>query len=70
MSYYLLPRTNHIIHQYIDCVDTKDDIQPIVSTSLAHYLYEIKKNLETIEKDWDIFKKYTNSITKSRTQNK
>jgi len=60
MSYYLLPRTNHIIHQYIDCVDTKDDIQPIVSTSLAHYLYEIKKKLETMEKDWDIFKKYTN----------
>ena len=60
MSYYLLPRTNHIIHQYIDCVDTKDDIQPIISTSLAHYLYEIKKKLETMEKDLDIFKKYTN----------
>ena len=60
MSYYLLPRTNHIIHQYIDCVDTKDDIQPVISTSLAHYLYEIKKKLETMEKDWDIFKKYTN----------
>lgn len=60
MSYYLLPRTNHIIHQYIDCVDTKDDIQPVISTSLAHYLYDIKKKLETMEKDWDIFKKYTN----------
>lgn len=60
MSYYLLPRTNHIIHQYIDCVDTKDNIQPVISTSLAHYLYEIKKKLETMEKDWDIFKKYTN----------
>lgn len=60
MSYYLLPRTNHIIHQYIDCVDTKDDIHPVVSTSLAHYLYENKKKLETMEKDWDIFKKYTN----------
>ena len=60
MSYYLLPRTNHIIHQYIDCVDTKEEITPIISTSLAYYLYEIKKKLETMEKDWDIFKKYTN----------
>ena len=60
MSYYLLPRTNHIIHQYIDCIDAKKEVEPIISTSLAHYLYEIKKKLETIEKDWDIFKKYTN----------
>ncbi len=60
MSYYLLPRTNHIIHQYIDCIDTTDKIEPLISTSLAHYLYEIKKKLELIEKDWDLFKKYTN----------
>ena len=60
MSYYLLPRTNHILHQYIDCIDTNEKIQPVISTSLAYYLYEIKKKLETIEKDWDLFKKYTN----------
>tara|TARA_B100000282_G_C31732291_1_gene491596 strand:- start:139 stop:1320 length:1182 start_codon:yes stop_codon:yes gene_type:complete len=60
MSYYLLPRSNHIIHQYIDCIDTNEKIEPAISTSLAHYLYEIKKKLEVIEKDWDIFKKYTN----------
>lgn len=60
MSYYLLPRTNHSIHQYIDCIDTTEKIEPIISTSLGHYLYEIKKKLELIEKDWDIFKKYTN----------
>ena len=60
MSYYLLPRTNHIIHQFIDCIDTTEKIEPVISTSLAHYLYEIKKKLELIEKDWDLFKKYTN----------
>ena len=60
MSYYLLPRSNHIIHQYIDCIDTNEKIEPAISSSLAHYLYEIKKKLESIEKDWDIFKKYTN----------
>ena len=60
MTYYLLPRTNFIIHKYIDCIDTNEKIEPIISNSLAHYLYEIKKKLELIEKDWDIFKKYTN----------
>ena len=45
MSYYLLPRTNHIIHQFIDCIDTTEKIEPVISTSLAHYLYEIKKKV-------------------------
>lgn len=60
MSYYLLPRTNHMLHHYIDCVVADTKIEPVISTSLAYYLYEIKKKLETMEKDWDIFKKYTN----------
>tara|TARA_B110000879_G_C11144604_1_gene501809 strand:- start:442 stop:1509 length:1068 start_codon:yes stop_codon:yes gene_type:complete len=32
----------------------------MVSHSLARYLYEIKQRLESIERDWDIHKKYTN----------
>jgi 23S rRNA U2552 (ribose-2'-O)-methylase RlmE/FtsJ len=33
---------------------------PIISNSLSFYLYEIKGKLEEKEKEWDIFKKYTN----------
>jgi 23S rRNA U2552 (ribose-2'-O)-methylase RlmE/FtsJ len=45
---------------YIDC---KTDTMPpniIISNSLSSYLYEIKKKIDKHEKEWDVFKKYTN----------
>jgi 23S rRNA U2552 (ribose-2'-O)-methylase RlmE/FtsJ len=60
MSYYLLPKTPFLIHKYIDYVETDALPTPVISTSLSEYLYEIKEKIEEREKDWDIYKKYTN----------
>lgn len=60
MSYYLLPKTSIIIHKYIDCIEHETAPCPTISNSLSTYLYETKKQLDEREKDWDIFKKYTN----------
>jgi 23S rRNA U2552 (ribose-2'-O)-methylase RlmE/FtsJ len=73
--YFILPDVNHTIYKYIDCVLTENTSQesdgtPNNSTiaiasentpnSLAFYLYEIKNKIKKYEKDWDIYKKYTN----------
>ena len=60
MTYYQLPASNRNIYKCIDCVKLKETPRPIISNSLSHFLYEIKSKLEKIEKDWDIYKKYTN----------
>lgn len=60
MTYYLLPKTNHNIFNKIDCISSPTSPEPIISFSLSHYLYEIKKKLEQREKEWDTYKKYTN----------
>jgi len=60
MTYYLLPKTNFLCHKYIDCVTDDNLPPPVISNSLSSYLYEIKEELDKRDKDWDIFKKYTN----------
>ena len=60
MTYYILPRTNYFIYKHIDYIERETPPEPAISYSLSHYLYEIKKKLEEREKDWDIYKKYTN----------
>lgn len=60
MSYYLLPRTNIYSFKYIDCIEQTSLPSTCISHSLSDFLYEIKKKIESLEKDWDIFKKYTN----------
>ena len=60
MTYYLLPKTNYIIHQHLDCISSNHSPQPQISFSLARYLYEIKEKLCEKQHDWDIYKKYTN----------
>jgi 23S rRNA U2552 (ribose-2'-O)-methylase RlmE/FtsJ len=60
MAYYLLPKAPLFIYKHIDCVETQGNPLVVISNSLANYLYEIKEKIEMHEKDWDIFKKYTN----------
>ncbi len=60
MSYYQVPRTNIYSFKYVDCIEETTLPNTIISHSLSEFLYEIKKKIETLEKDWDIFKKYTN----------
>lgn len=60
MTYYLLPRTSIHSYKYIDYIENEKIPEPFISNSLSSYLYEIKEKLNKKEKDWDIFKKYTN----------
>lgn len=60
MTYYLLPKTNINVYEDVDCIYSSNPIEPYISSSLAHYLYEIKIKIEEREQDWDIYKKYTN----------
>ena len=60
MTYYQLPRNNFFTYKYIDYIEKHNPPASIISPSQSDYLYEIKKHIGLIEKDWDIFKKYTN----------
>jgi 23S rRNA U2552 (ribose-2'-O)-methylase RlmE/FtsJ len=60
MIYFLLPKTNHLLYKEINCLLNEDIVIPSISTSLAYYLYDIKEKINNYEKDWDMFKKYTN----------
>ena len=60
MTYYLLPKTNSLFYKSIDCITSEIQPKPVISNSLSCYLYEIKEEIEKIEKEWDVFKKYTN----------
>ena len=60
MTYYLLPKSSSFVYKYIDCIEKETLPTPVISNSLSEYLYDIKKKLDEREKDWDIFKKYTN----------
>jgi 23S rRNA U2552 (ribose-2'-O)-methylase RlmE/FtsJ len=60
MTYYLLPKSSPLIYKYITCIEQESPPVPIISNSLSEYLYETKKKLDEREKEWDVFKKYTN----------
>uniref|UniRef100_A0A6C0I3L8 Ribosomal RNA methyltransferase FtsJ domain-containing protein n=1 Tax=viral metagenome TaxID=1070528 RepID=A0A6C0I3L8_9ZZZZ len=60
MSHYLLPNTNHNIFTYLDFIESGKQPTPHFSQSFSTFLYDIKKKLDEHEKDWDIFKRYTN----------
>jgi len=68
MTYYLLPKTGYLIHKYIDCIEYEELPKPVTSNSLSTYLYDMKEKIEEKEKDWDIFKKYTNPYEYIHTQ--
>jgi len=68
MTYYLLPKTSYLFHKYMDCISSNEAPEPVISNTLSNYLYEIKEELEKREKDWDIFKKYTNPYEYINTQ--
>ena len=67
MIYFTLPNTNNSIYKYIDCIyddevenhDKKNKLFDI-SNSLSFYLYEMKNKIKKYEREWDIYKKYTN----------
>jgi len=60
MSYYLLPRVSIHTFNFIDYFSSESISECIISNSLSSYLYEIKQKIESNEREWDIYKKYTN----------
>jgi hypothetical protein len=62
MSFYLLPRSPLYIYKHLhyDACDENEIPTNIISQSLCYYLYNIKEKITSREKQWDIFKKYTN----------
>jgi len=68
MSYYLLPKASYLIHKHIDCIENTNTPKPVISPSLSSYLYNMKEKIESREKDWDVFKKYTNPYEYIHTQ--
>ena len=64
MSYFLLPQiTNNINNMHIDnikVVFSEKTPQIAISHTVHKYLSELKKNIDNISSNWDIFKKYTN----------
>ncbi len=60
MSYYLLPKTNNNIYNYIKCSINDKKPMPSISYSLSTYLNELKQKIESNEKNWCNYKKYTN----------
>ena len=64
MSYFLLPQiTNNINNMHIDNINvvfSEKTPQIAISHTVHKYLSELKKNIDNISSNWDIFKKYTN----------
>ena len=60
MTFFLLPRTYIVLYKNIDFVDTDSIPESTISQSLAYYLYNIKEKITSKEKQWDVYKKYTN----------
>ena len=60
MTFFLLPRSYNVLYKNIDFVGSEDIPQCTISQSLSYYLYNIKEKITSKEKQWDLYKKYTN----------
>ena len=60
MTFFLLPRSCNILYKHVDFCDTDDIPETVISQSLSYYLYNIKEKITSKEKQWDVYKKYTN----------
>jgi len=54
----MIPRTYLFTYKNIECIDGQP--QMIISQSIYHYLSNMKEKITSREKQWDIYKKYTN----------
>lgn len=72
MIHFQIPRNPVHFYEKIDCFFLKSDdpppgfkeiipeTKPVCSQSLSNYLYDIKERICLYEKEWDIYKRYTN----------
>jgi 23S rRNA U2552 (ribose-2'-O)-methylase RlmE/FtsJ len=61
MIYFLLPKTHLMTFKKLQYIDIEEQPEPCISNSLSYYLCDIKEKINDYEKEWDIYKKYTNS---------
>jgi 23S rRNA U2552 (ribose-2'-O)-methylase RlmE/FtsJ len=61
MIYYIIPPITYKLYSCLDLAFIETP-QPLFSVSLSRFLYDIKEKIRTREKEWDIYKKYTNSF--------
>lgn len=60
MIYFTLPKTYLYTYKYIGLYEDNSSNHLKISNSLSFYLNNIKEKIDHFEKDWDIYKKYTN----------
>ena len=60
MTFFLLPRSYNLLYKNIEFEESDTIPETVISQSLAYYLYNIKEKITSKEKQWDIYKKYTN----------
>jgi 23S rRNA U2552 (ribose-2'-O)-methylase RlmE/FtsJ len=60
MTFFLLPRSYNLLYKNIEFKESDTIPETVISQSLAYYLYNIKEKITSKEKQWDIYKKYTN----------
>jgi 23S rRNA U2552 (ribose-2'-O)-methylase RlmE/FtsJ len=72
MIHFQIPRNSTHLYEDIDCFFKESfppppgfdpiitPMKPICSNSLSNYLYDIKERIHLYEKEWDIYKRYTN----------
>jgi 23S rRNA U2552 (ribose-2'-O)-methylase RlmE/FtsJ len=60
MIYFLLPRNDVDTYTHLNIELMENPPTHYISTSLSYYLSDIKNKINNHEKEWDIYKKYTN----------
>jgi len=63
MIHFLVPRNSSTLYESIECATlsaTEPVPEPMISSSLAFYLSDIKQQIVRYGNDWDIYKRYTN----------
>ena len=60
MIQFQIPRNSPNLYRSLDCITTTAPQEPVISNSLSSYLGDIKCRIDHIERDWDVFKRYTN----------
>ena len=60
MIHFQIPRNSPTLYKYIQCTNTENIPEPVISHSLSHYLGDIKQRIDHQEHEWDLYKRYTN----------
>jgi 23S rRNA U2552 (ribose-2'-O)-methylase RlmE/FtsJ len=60
MIFFLLPRTYLYTYKHLELIECSETPAPYISTSLSHYLNDIKERIEEHTDEWEKYKKYTN----------